>query len=91
MRQPKLSNLKIDVEGTKKIRSKMAKVKKVKITINVDSDILSEVKERAEETGIPYQNFINRLLRSAIAGKSEELSRLDRLESELKKLKKKVS
>ena len=32
MKQPKLENLKVDLEGTKKIRSTMAKVKKAKNT-----------------------------------------------------------
>ena len=66
MKQPNLSDLKIDMQGTNRIRSKMAKAKKIKITINLDEDLLVLVKEQADESGTPYQSLINRLIRRAL-------------------------
>lgn len=91
MKQPKLSDLKIDTKGTKAMRKMMAKAKKIKITINVDEDLLVELKHMAEETGTPYQSLLNRVLKDAVMTKKVEGSRLDRLEREVERLKKKIS
>lgn len=91
MKQPKLSDLKIDTKGTKALRKLMARTKKIKITINVDEDLLVELKHMAEETGTPYQSLLNRVLKDAVMAKKNEGSRLDRLEREIKRLKKKIS
>jgi tRNA(Phe) wybutosine-synthesizing methylase Tyw3 len=69
----------------------MAKAKKIKITINVDEDIIVELKRMAEETGTPYQSLMNRVLKDAVMIKKGEGSRLDRLEREIERLKKKIS
>ncbi len=90
MKQPNLNDLEVDVQGTKRIRSKMAKAKKVKITINLDEDVLELVKQQAEESGTPYQSLINRLIRGALIENKEEAKRIDRIERELEALKKKV-
>ena len=39
---------------------------KIKITINIDQDILGILREEAANTGIPYQRLINQLLRKAL-------------------------
>ncbi len=91
MKQPKLSDLKIDMKGTKAMRKVMAKTKKIKITVNVDEDILVELKQMAKETGTPYQSLLNRVLKDAVMIKKEEGSRLDRIEREIERLKKKIS
>ena len=91
MKKPSLKNLKIDLTHTKKIRESMARQKSVKITINIDADTLSKMKELAEESGIPYQRLINRTLMEAIDGKNSAESRLDKIERELKSLKKKMA
>ena len=91
MKQPKLSDLKIDTKGTKAMRKMMAKAKKIKITVNVDEDLLVELKHMAEETGTPYQSLLNRVLKDAVMSKKNEGSRLDRLEREIERLKKKIS
>jgi predicted DNA binding CopG/RHH family protein len=59
MKQPKLSDLKIDVVATKKTRSMTTKAKKVKITINIEEDILNAVRDEAETSGVPYQTSSN--------------------------------
>lgn len=91
MKQPKLSDLKVDARGTKSIRKAMTKAKKIKITINVDEDLLVELRRMAEETGTPYQSLLNRVLKDAVMGKKTERTRLDRLEREVERLKKKIS
>ena len=91
MKQPKLSDLKIDTKGTKALRKMMNKSKKIKITLNVDQDLLIELKQMAEETGTPYQTLLNKFLKEAISVKKSEVSRLDRLEREVDRLKKRLS
>ena len=91
MKQPKLSDLKIDVKGTKALRSAIAKTKKIKITVNVDEDLLFDLRKTSEETGVPYQALLNRVLRDGLNTKKTEASRLDRLEREVERLKKKMS
>lgn len=68
----------------------MAKSKKVKITINFDSDILEEVKKLAENTGAAYQSLLNKIVRDSLIKKKAEETRLDRLEKEIKALKKRL-
>lgn len=91
MKQPKLSDLKVDTKGTKAMRKMMAKAKKIKITVNVDEELLAELKHMAVETGVPYQSILNRVLKDAVMSKKDEGSRLDRLEREVERLKKKIS
>jgi len=91
MKQPKLSDVRIDTKGTKAMRERMAKAKKIKITINVDEDLLLELRRMAASTGIPYQSLLNRVLKDAVMAKKDEGSRLDRLEREVQRLKKKLS
>lgn len=91
MKQPKLSNLKIDTKGTKAMRKAMAKTKKIKITVNLDEDLLMELRQMAEEAGTPYQSLLNKVLKEAVTGKKAEGSRLDRLEREVERLRKKIS
>lgn len=91
MKQPKLTDLEVDVKATKKLRFKAAKSTKVKITINIEEDILSAIRADADASGVPYQNLVNHLLEHALADKNMESDRLDRLEKEVRKLKKKIS
>lgn len=69
----------------------MSKAKKVKITINIDEDSLSMLKSLAENTGAPYQKLLNQVLKEGLATRSSSETRLDRIERELEKLKKKVA
>lgn len=91
MKQPKMSNLKIDKKGTKAMRKKVTETKKVKITINFDSDILDEIKKLADDMGSPYQTLLNKLVRDSLVKKRAEEDRLSRLEKEVKALKKKIA
>ncbi len=91
MKQPKWSDLKLDKEGTLRMREEMARIQKIKITINLDSDVLDRIRNYANKKGTPYQRYLNALLRQAIKQKTEEESRLDRLEEEIIQLKKKLA
>jgi len=81
MKDPKLHPLSPDAGGSGKI----------KITINIDGDILGTLRAEATDTGIPYQRLINQLLRKALQQNSTLDSRLDRLERRINKLKRKLN
>jgi predicted DNA binding CopG/RHH family protein len=87
MKQPKLSNLQIDKVGTAELRAEMAKKKSIKITINIDADSLLTLKGIARDTGVPYQRLLNRLLKQGLKTRDTIETRLNRLEQELKKMK----
>ena len=92
MKQPKLKDVEVDVKGTKQMRARMAKVKKIKITVNVDEDLLEALRLRSDKTGVPYQNLMNRVLRTALEDQeSDESARIDRLEREVATLRRKIS
>ena len=91
MRKPKISDLKVDSAGTRKIQAETAKHGSVKITINVDADSLAKLKRLSAESGVPYQRLLNSLLKERLTKASSMHSRLDRVEKELKQVKKKLA
>jgi len=91
MRQPKLSNLTIDTKGTRLMRKAAAKNTKVKITINIDEESLARLRTRSDKTGVPYQRLLNQILREALKSEDAMESRLEKLEREIERLKKKVA
>ena len=91
MREPKLRNLKVDVAETTKIRRALKKQKLVKITINLDADSLEAVKKEASASGVPYPRLLNKLLKESLASKHATESRIDRIERELREVKKRLA
>lgn len=91
MREPKLKNLKVDVAETAKIKGALKKQRHVKITINLDADSLDAVKKEASASGVPYQRLLNRLLKESLAGRHATESRIDRIEKELREMKKRLA
>jgi predicted DNA binding CopG/RHH family protein len=87
MKQPKLNSLQIDKVGTEELRAELAKKKSIKITINIDADSLLTLKGIARDTGVPYQRLLNRLLKQGLKTRDTIETRLNRLEQELKKMK----
>lgn len=87
MKQPNLKDLKLDETGTEKIRAALAKARNIKITINIDTKSLFALKAIARDTGIPYQRLFHALLKESLTKRESTESRLDRLEQELKKMK----
>ncbi len=53
---------------------------KVRITSFIDSDVLAELKARAQEQGTKYQTLLNQLLRQALKDSDGMADRLKRLE-----------
>jgi guanylate kinase len=77
----------MDKVGTAELRAEMAKKKSIKITINIDADSLLTLKGIARDTGVPYQRLLNRLLKQGLKTRDTIETRLNRLEQELKKMK----
>ena len=91
MRKPGIKNLRLDLKETKRVHSALAKRKSVKITINIDSGSLEELRRLSTASGVPYQRLLNQVLREGLGGRAKTESRLDRLERELEQVKKRVA
>ncbi len=91
MKKPSLKNLELDEIETKNIRSTMAREKSIKITININADTLSKLRQLSDDTGVPYQRLINRTLAESLTTRNRTNSRLERIERELLSLKKKIA
>ena len=89
MKAPKLSDLVLDVEGTREIRDMMKNRKKRRITIHLDEDLINHVRYLAMRNGGKYQTLLNHLIRSALENQTAQDERLTKLEKEVEKLKKK--
>ena len=90
MKKPKLSDLQINPAQTEKMRELAAKATKIKVTFNLDNDLVAKLKAMAEETGAKYQTLLNRVLREALSNQMTVEARMKRLEQEVKKLKDKL-
>lgn len=86
-----MNDIKIDWASTKKMRGLAARSQKIKITINIDSDLLSQIRNQAKQGGSPYQSYLNLLLRQALSQKATEETRLARLEKEIALIKKQLA
>lgn len=91
MRQPKLSDVKIDSKGTKDLRAKFTKNKKIKITINVDEESLALLRKMSDKTGTPYQRLLNQILKAGLNTRTHDDSRLERIEKEIELLKRQIA
>ena len=91
MKKPKISNLKFNKTETTKIQLAKKNATSIKITINIDKDILDKLKSIASETDVPYQRLLNKLLKEQLDNESTVSQRLDNLEKELSKVKKKLA
>jgi predicted DNA binding CopG/RHH family protein len=91
MKQPNLRHLRIDRVATKKIRAALSKKKRVTITVHLDTDSLKALKTLSSKTGIPYQRLLNQLLTASTTQDESTQSRLNRLEQELRKIKRHVA
>jgi len=88
VRKPSIRDMKVDIAGTRRLRAKMAGRGSVKITINVDADSLTKLKELSAESGVPYQRLLNGILKERLAKADTLRSRLNRIEKELARVKK---
>ena len=91
MKQPNFRQLRIDRVATKKIHAALSKKKRVTLTVNLDTDSLKALKTLSSKTGIPYQRLLNRVLTTNVTQQESIQSRLNRLEQELRKIKRHVA
>ena len=91
MKQPKLSDLQVEQPGTERIRAAMARTKTIKITINLDAESLTQLRQLADESGVPYQRLLNQVLKKGLAKRETTEARLARLEAEVNKLKRQIA
>jgi len=91
MRQPKFNNLSIDRKGTETIRQRIAKSKKVKITINIDQDSLESLRKMAGQSGASYQKLLNQILREGLGGRTKNKKKIEKVEKEIARLKKLIA
>lgn len=91
MKKPKVNELSDAADETRRLRSAMKKPQGIKITINIDADSLAQLRVLSEQTGVPYQRLLNKFLREGLDKNGTMESRLDKLEKELERLKKKVA
>jgi len=88
-KQPKLSDLVIDHAGTRNIRSQLKKTKKIKITIHIDAVGSDFKRKMGGQMTLSYQHILTQLLKDD--ANKNAASRLDRIEKELKKLKRQIA
>jgi predicted DNA binding CopG/RHH family protein len=90
MKQPNLRHLKIDRTGTATMRKALRK-SQVTITINLHSADLQALNTRSKKSGVPYQRLLNTLITTTVSQQESIQSRMDRLEQELRKVKRHVA
>lgn len=69
----------------------LSKKNHVTITVNLDSGSLKALKTLSRNTGISYQRLLNTLLTTNVTQQESIQSRLNRLEQELRKIKRHVA
>ena len=80
MREPRGSYLKIDKNGTAKIRCDLVRHRGMKITMNVDTKSLQALKVISRRTGRPSHGLVRRVLQDGVRARVNAEARLDRLE-----------
>lgn len=91
MKQPSLSRLRIDRAATRKLRAALSKSDRVTLTVNLDTNLLQTLKSLSMKTGIPYQRLLNRLLMTTAEHQETVQARLNRLEQEIRKIKRRFA
>ena len=87
MREPRLDDLMVDEAASVQLRAALAREKAVKITIMIDTKSLQALREASRRTGVPYQALVSRVLKKGLTTRFTTESRLDRLEREVKRMK----
>ena len=91
MKQPKLNYRSIDWKATARMRSKMAKAKKLTITINVDRSALAFLGKLSTRDRNAYQTLLTGALKRNSITPSETERRLLTVEQELRRLKRRLA
>lgn len=90
MKQPNLRHLKIDPIGTATMRKALRKGR-VTITMNLNAADLHTLNTRSKKSGVPYQRLLSKLITTTVSQQESIQSRMDRLEQELRKVKRYVA
>lgn len=91
MKEPKLTDLSIDWKGTERLRAKMAKAKKITITINVDRSALAFLAKLSPRDRKAYQNLLAGAPKRSSNATLDTERRLSTVEEELRKLKRQLA
>lgn len=91
MKQPNLNRLRIDQTATDKLRAALSKSDRVTITVHLGRQSLHALKTLSTSTGIPYQRLLNRLITAGATQQETIQVRLNRLEQELRKIKRRFA
>jgi hypothetical protein len=89
MKQPKINAIEIDLAGTKDLRAKLRKTKNIKLTIKIDSGSFDSLSKFRGKKLPSYYQIIGQLLKTKLDDTA--VSRLNRVERELKKLKRQIA
>jgi predicted DNA binding CopG/RHH family protein len=73
--KPKTKAKKKDVIGADELDAKNGKFR---VTMFIDLDLLDEIRKRAGDKRLPYQTYINQLLREQVLG-SDETERIRKI------------
>jgi hypothetical protein len=73
------------------MRAALSNKSRVTITVNLDADSLRALQTLPNKSGIPYQRLLNRALTIGITQQASIQTRLDRLERELRKIKRHIA
>ena len=69
IKKKKVNYGKEDVLGEDEFNPKHAKFR---MTMYIDLDVLDEIRKRAAARGLPYQTYINQMLRDTTLGSADE-------------------
>ena len=83
MKKPKISDLKENKKEMKIIKKMAKKTNKIKVTFNLDEDIVERLKNLAEESGSKYQTLLNSILKEALFSRATYEERISNMEKEL--------
>ena len=91
MKQPNLNDLVIDQAGTSRLRAQLKKTKNIRITINIDEQSLTRLRKAFRRSDLPYLRLLDQALQERSVEKGATKTRLDRIERELRKLKRQIA
>jgi predicted DNA binding CopG/RHH family protein len=91
MKQPNPNDLVSDRTGTRTTRKRLKKARTIKITIHIDQDTLVRLQKKSRQSRVPYQPLLSQVLIAGLSQKTQTESRLDQIEKELKRLKRRIA
>lgn len=87
MKKPKINELKENKKETISIRNMAKKTTKIKVTFNLDEDVVKKLKNLASDSGSKYQTLLNSILKEALFSRATYEERISNMEKELSEIK----